>query len=807
MKWRSVIETLDRWATRIADHLTPERLRRWSPLFVLAGLVLLNVFIYWNTFGGEVAGDDNTFHFAEAARLRDCLGHHDFDFWNPSANSGFATGYYYQVLPQLVPAIGSWIFGGSILWWFQLGVFLPFVLAPAATYRGMRMMHATPWQAVGAAAAVALCAGQSKWGFASDGTFTVGLYTQGWAFVAFPLALGHGARWVDESRSLGPAAFWGLFVGLCHPVAGVALGIALFAGEVGRWIGRVVAAVWPFLGSEDLRPFRLILFLGAQIAILDLVFARDTFALSSTTEIVVVVVLALVDAGWLLFRADVQAWWESPYPAVEGPAVAPAFGRLLVLGVFLLIGSASAWLPVIIDYVGFGGFPHRVGGEDGWHLKDVKDALAGNVLDQGRPMVPIFTWLVPVIAIFVRSRWLPRLWAGAIAYFAILVIGPHMPHGRDDLFPAIRVLGGLQVMLALAIGAGFIVLVTEGRRRLRGWTHEISAREVLGAFGGIIIAGALFGVFFIHSRINNAYDYPDFHRDELDAVFPAIAAQTEGREQVRAGAEAHWSNLLPFVYANRNAMLQMGGAGLQSSPNYVYLWEQQDPTRSAMIYDAPLVLLKKQNEDQVAGGTVIMSTEHYELKSFPSSGLVVPVQVVGTLPPGREPARARGIVWVKSDQPLKNEVLAYDGFGGAGPVPQGLVLAYSRQPSGGADPDLTADVEATAPTTFEVKESWHPRWVAFLDGNPVAIRRVTPDYMAIDVPPGRHHLAWRFDRPLWAWLVWLLWPGVALLGWLVTRELDRRARGRGALPAARVVTATDVRAGDAATSTEPAASA
>jgi hypothetical protein len=244
----------------------------------------------------------------------------------------------------------------------------------------------------------------------------------------------------------------------------------------------------------------------------------------------------------------------------------------------------------------------------------------------------------------------------------------------------------------------------------------------------------------------------------------------QGRQQVRAGAEAHWSNLLPYVYAGRPAMLQMGGAALQSSPTYVYQWEQQDILRSAYIYDAPYVLLKKDRESEVPGGTVLAATEHYELKMFDAPGLIVPVHVVGVLPAGRWPGRDRGIQWLKGDQPMKDEVFAHHGFGEVGPPPQGVVIAYSWQPSPGDQPDYTAELEASAPTTFEIKVSWHPRWHGFLDGKPIELGRVTPDFLAVTVPPGRHHLALRFDRPLWAWLVWLVWPLLVILGWQTSRR-------------------------------------
>ena len=144
------------------------------------------------------------------------------------------------------------------------------------------------------------------------------------------------------------------------------------------------------------------------------------------------------------------------------------------------------------------------------------------------------------------------------------------------------------------------------------------------------------------------------------------------------------------------------------------------------------------------------------------------------------------LIWLKSDMPLKSQIMAYVGSGTAGPPPQGKTLRAWRQDSPGDDADIVAEVEATAPTTFWVHESWHPRWHAFVDGDEVPVRRVTPDFPAVDVPAGKHTIELRFQRPMWLILSWLAWPGAALAAWLVLRSLARRAEEKR-LPPARVV--------------------
>ncbi|MGH7729927.1 MAG: hypothetical protein ACRENJ_01595, partial [Candidatus Eiseniibacteriota bacterium] len=86
---------------------------------------------------------------------------------------------------------------------------------------------------------------------------------------------------------------------------------------------------------------------------------------------------------------------------------------------------------------------------------------------------------------------------------------------------------------------------------------------------------------------------------------------------------------------------------------------------------------------------------------------------------------------------------------------------------------VEVDDDRAGPTTFAIRESWHPRWRATLDGAPVAVRRITPDYMAVDVPRGGHALELRFHRPAWVWLLW----GLPILLVLAARASDlRRAR-------------------------------
>jgi hypothetical protein len=721
----------------------------------LGVITLAMVAIYGHMFAGELAGDDLTFHMAESVRIADCLRVGDFDFWNPSANAGFASAYYYQVVPQLISAIPAAVFGHH-LFFFQLSVFLPLVLAPAAAYRGMRLVGATPWQAAIAALAIGFTNGESRWGTGNAGTFQVGLYTQTWALAAFPLALGHAVRWATEARGLAPAIAWGAFITLCHPFAGVALGVALVAGWAAQLVLVGTDAVLAALGRR---------MVGDP--------ARGT---------------------WSAMIAELGERWRNPPPRRWHPELA----RLAILAACLFVAWMPIWLPLGIDYAGFGGFPHRVNDEVGpgfgtlarWYVH-------GGLLDFARPVV--LTWTVPVVALLARTRYLRWLWAPAVVYAVWLGMGPHLGKTDDDLIPAVRFLGAMQVVLSLAAGAGFLVLCRAiwtapedsavfrpirraviamsrraSRSRARGASLAYAARTGVAALAAaLLVLLTPQGARALFVRVHVLHDYPASHGDQLHAITQLLQSQPPGRKQVGAGSENHWWNLLSYEYGRRPATLMMGGGGLQASPNYDFLWNtSKDFLRNAWVYDAPYLVTQKANAAAIPGEVKVFETKDYLVRRLPAPGLVSPVQVTGTLPAGssKKAVRAAALEWFRSAQAVEDRVLAYPGSGGAGGPPHGRVVRALRQDSPGDAPDIVAEADASAPTTFMARESWHPRWHAFIDGAEVPVRRVTPDFLAVDAPAGPHRIGFRFDRPWWAQAAWLAWPLVPLAAWLVTRR-------------------------------------
>lgn len=780
-------------------------------LGALLALTILIAVIHANVFRGEPYGDDLTFHMAESKRIADCLRIGDFDFWNPSANAGYASAYYYQVVPQLASAIPSAIFGHH-LFWFQLSIFLPIVLAPAAAYRGMRLLGATPWQAAVAAMCACLMNGESRWGSGNAGTFQVGLYTQTWALAAFPLALGHGVRWVRDNKGLAPAIAWGTFVGLCHPFAGIALGLALFAGMlVGIGDLLVINPRSQVAAITQMAIGGLLVALGILLELVEVMTdfefgPFDALRDPLNPSLYFMPLLPMLAGVSWLYRGWQRRAALPPEPMPIAIAdrdhrfrrIAGHFARLAALGALLAIATVPGWITLLVDYKGFGGFPHRVNDEVGPGLVGLlvgrsnpsfAGYFQGQVLDFGFG-AHLLTWGMPIVLIFARDKILRWLWAPALAFATLLALGPHLGTTQDDLFPMVRFLGAFQIVLALATGAGVITigkwlcaqaedsaLIRRLERLLfdavRPQQLTYAVRTVVASMAAagtvLLVAG---GTTSLGARVD-VLERDNTARIQMMQIISKMQKMPQGRKMVGPGCENHWWNLLSYIYSGRPSLLQMGGGGLQASPNYDFLWTEHEWKKTAWLYDAPYLVIAKDKADKIPEGEVVFETTDYEVKKLPASRIISPVTVTGVLPTAHKAAHTAAIAWIKSDAPLADQVLDYD----EGPTTLGTALGRTlhahEQQSPGDEPDIVAEVDAMQPTTFMARESWHPRWHAYIDGEEVPIRRVTPDFPAIDVPTGHHMLAFRFERPWWATASWLAWPGVVLMAWWWSRRRDR----------------------------------
>ena len=550
-------------------------------------------------------------------------------------------------------------------------------------------MGATPWQAALAAFAVAFMNGESRWGAGNAGTFQVGLYTQTWALCAFPLALGHGARWICEAKGLAPAIAWGAFA------ACATRSRASRSGSRSSWRSSCGSSRRGDCGCSPTMLGVIVIYLAgcavAAVAMLAIPNApRPVDALADRRRIGAVLVALGAADRWKFLRPT--------RVASRGRAqLAGELRRLAILGGALRDRTAPVLLPLTVDNDGFGGFPHRVADEVGPGFDGLgKWYLNGTILDFVPPNMGIAAPGAHVRAadhprvhdLSARGRLMRWLWAPALLFALLLGLGPHIGKIGDDLFPPVRALGAMQTVLALGIGAGAVML---GQ-----WLWELAGTLVAAAGRSAKPYRRSRRTYAARTRSRRpprslscssrsrrpsararASACSARHRaataTSSSRSATSSAKQPPGRKQVGPGAENHWWNLLSYVYDRVPSLLQMGGGGLQASPNYDFLWTaaRLREERVALRRAVPRVRTRDRRDTHAASAT----TDRAHRRTTRSAPLpvarpgVARSQVIGVLPPGYrtgEPGHTAALEWLKRRCRSHDQMLAYVGSGRAG---------------------------------------------------------------------------------------------------------------------------------------------
>ena len=659
---------------------TPELSRPLVAVVLLVLIAIEGAFLAPLFATGEPAGADLSIHFAEISHLSRALAAGDFDLWNPSANLGFASAYYYQVLPQLTVAVLHLALGSSnlvsLLFLYKLAIAAPLILLPLTCYRALRVSGLAAAPALGGAAAAGFVFGPSPWGIGADAIFTAGLFTQPWALLFFPLALAYATRYLADADYLGRAVVYTLLTGLCHPFFAVAL--------------------LPALG--------------------------------------------------------VAAWWRN--------GTAPAAVRAALLLALVLAVSAFMWLPILVHYDSFGGFPLRRAGEAGMRPGELIGVLLrGELLDWSRPsLLSLLLIAAPWVAWRHRVHLITILLAQALLFACLLLLGPELGGGDTHLLPAIRFLAPLQLGLALVAGTTAVYLVLDcwsmiSRRLAARPRRRIVARGAVIASAGaaslLLVSG---GYYEMRNRTFTVADRAGVARADLDQVIDYLDHAPDGRLLAGndVGTGSHFLMYLPAAYTDSPALRAYGGAALQSSGNFEYL-DHFDLLRHHRMYNARYLIADRRA--RVGFGRAVLETERYQLIELPVSGYFQPVELVGTIPSGRRARRRATLAWLDSSEPQLRRHLIVGEHPTTSSGLRGHVLAEWRGPS-----HYSADVQVAGDQSgaFLLSVTFHPGWRGTIDGQRAEILRVTPDLMAVEVPPGKHHVSFSFERPWWSWLLMIV---------------------------------------------------
>jgi hypothetical protein len=192
------------------------------------------------------------------------------------------------------------------------------------------------------------------------------------------------------------------------------------------------------------------------------------------------------------------------------------------------------------------------------------------------------------------------------------------------------------------------------------------------------------------------------------------------------------------------------------------------------------------------------SAGRHRLYQMPGSGLLQVVDTTAPIATDRQGIDAAIGAFLRSSMPAEAEYPVLDLVGAPPSRPTAQPGTATATSPGRVDVtyDLSADgvvggeVTADRPAAVVLKMSYHPRWRATVDGQEAPLVPVAPGYLAVDVPPGRHAVEFRYHAVSgWETLGWFA-LAAAVLGALHLADRrsrpGRRPRGQGSVPDGKV---------------------
>ena len=690
------------------------------PVLVLV-VVAFHALSLWPELTPAVDLNDGNYHLRLIARAADAIGRgeHPFDNWLPDLELGFPVFLYYQQLPHLfVVALGAVTFGAiDLRTIFDVVRYLLLVSLPLTAFASLRWMGMSRTAAAAAAVAATLFSADHRFGLEYDSYLWrgYGLYTQLWAVHLSFIALAALYRLLQRRGALVPAVLATAALVLVHLLYGYMLAIS----------GLVIA----------------------------LVGVRRANVRRRSIGLALVGLLASAIAAYLVPPyLGAQAYLDvSPYlPRFRWDS----FGAPTILG----------WL------------------------------VSGDLFDHGRP--PVLT-LLTAIGIVVAVVRRDRIALTALALFGtwlVLYFGRATYGPLADLLPLSnglpvhRFIGSVQIAAALLVGIAAEWLVRAISARLPPTRAALAAAAL-----AVVLLGPVLGERWGYASVDRAWIDETFARVDADtdasAIIGTLATLPPGR--VYAGLKSNWGQTLDFATSFRGAhlfdVLTARGFDVVRPPSFSFSLNSDllfdfDDSRPAdyQVFDARYV---------IAPPTVrlppelraLARTGRYVLYEAPTTGYATYVAIASREHPGSQAdLLTRQRAWLASSDPAAGRYLRLDfpaALEVAAPADGCGRAAYEREQVLPARLEVTVFCPEAAALAFKV--TFHPNWRVTVDGAVQPAFMVSPSYLAVALPPGRHvvvaeYTAAQSRTPL------LFLGGVVLVA-VVTfrRRLDRLVTGLG----------------------------
>ena len=666
------------------------------------------------------SNNDDAFHWAFVRRGIEALssGENVLDFWVPQIGLGFPQFLYYQHLPHLfVILLDRALFGAVDPYLlFNLVRYVLLVAFPLTVYWSLRRMDVARAPAVVAAAASSLLSSDHLYGLDYDSYVWrgFGMYTQLWAMHLTFISMALLWRYAMKRRGL------------------------------------VVT-----------------------------VLALSALALSH-----------LLYAYMMVFTAALLLLFVSTRTNAARQIARFAGVGLLVAGV-----CAYMWIPAIRTGPAFVGMsPYLQSWKyDSFGAPQVLEWLVtGRLFDAGRlPVVTLLVFLGVVEAIRTRSR--PALFFVALfAMWLVFFFGRPTLGRLADLLPLSsslffhRFVGGVDLAVMPLAGLGGLFCLRLVERLPRPTARTLAAASL----AGLLLAPAL------RERADYYSANTTWMRQTADAIArdgdaAAVLARAAqgGGARVYAGLRSNWGNELdfgiPFRSVKLSNVLTFDGipeiASPYAGPSVIsdLLYDFDDSRLDEyQLLDVRYVIAPA-GRPMPAFLRPVYRTPRYVLYEAPTSGIARYVAISE-----RRAVRTQAELfplnraWFRAPLAGARAYIRYDYPAAASAVAPGSSgCVDGRAQYERILPSRIELIEECADAgTLAIKVTYHPGWRVTIDGTEVTPFMVSPSYLGVEMPAGRHFVTAEYrsapDKP-----VLLLIGALTLVGTLIAqRSLARRRR-------------------------------
>jgi hypothetical protein len=623
--------------------------------------------------------NDDALHYLFVQRASAALagGQNPFDLWVPQIEAGFPQFFYYQPLPALVVAgLQHLTFGlVDLLTTFNVVRWTLLVVFPLTVFVSMRWMGFSPIAAGIAAAASPLLSGFARYGF--------------------------------EYESYTWAGF-GLFTQLfAMHLSFLTVGAAYRALHAGRRLW-VAALLFGLLVSTHL--------------------------LYSYMTGIAILVIAL----WGLRRANFGIRLK----------------RLAGVGGFAAAISAWMWLPLITQAAFVNATPYLTQSKyDSYGAGPIVGWLfSGDLLDHGRlPVLSLLLAIGVVGAVLSRSR-VALVSLGLFVIWLVVYFGRPTLGALTNLFPLgasllfHRFIGGVDLAAILLMGFGGALIW----RLLRTHSSTLRAAAAVGIILALLVPALTERVGSY--TLNASFEQRSYAALQNDPDAQAILAtlQTLPAGRVYAGLPSTFANSMPFGDLRFYNLLPFYGIESLAPPNESlslnsdYIWDFNDQLQSDFNLWNVRYMVAPTSLAVASFLTPIHRTSRYTLYEAPTTGYAEYVAITSRQAVATQSALfASNLAWERSKQlPAERLFIRYD-------YPASVVgtdvMNTAACPGGGQTDfqnfsagQINLVVECPAASTLVIKTTYHPDWQVSVDGVVVPDFMVSPSFIGVSLPAGKH---------------------------------------------------------------------